>query len=113
MADQIGAPTWAKTISAERRTSLLKGLRPERWTGGLAFGIYHFTSTGATSWHGFAEAIFAAVNVEWAPTVLPIPRASTGSSKASCQSQMSHDKLAETFKVKLRLGRCASMCLSE
>ncbi len=116
VADQIGAPTWAKTISAATSHIIAQGVAAgamDWWT--RHSGIYHFTSTGATSWHGFAEAIFAAVNVEWAPTVLPIPASEYPvPAKRPANSQMSHDKLAETFKVKLPTWDDAlRLCLSE
>ena len=53
VADQIGAPTWAGTIAASTRALI------ERWQSGEAgaWGIYHLTAQGETSWFGFAEAI--------------------------------------------------------
>jgi dTDP-4-dehydrorhamnose reductase len=35
-------------------------------------GIYHLTSQGRTSWHGFTEAILSHANVEKKPAVIPI-----------------------------------------
>ncbi|MDO7900081.1 dTDP-4-dehydrorhamnose reductase [Pseudomonas citrulli] len=53
VADQIGAPTWAATI-AESTARLI-----ERWQAGHggAWGTYHLTAQGETSWFGFAQAI--------------------------------------------------------
>ncbi|UZJ60289.1 dTDP-4-dehydrorhamnose reductase [Pseudomonas sp. KU26590] len=53
VGDQIGAPTWAGTIAAST------GALIERWRDGApgAWGIYHLTASGETSWFGFAEAI--------------------------------------------------------
>ena len=58
VADQIGAPTSALSIA--RATAKLldifiqqKGITPEQ------VGIYHFSCGGETSWHEFAQAIFA------------------------------------------------------
>nr|WP_272903839.1 dTDP-4-dehydrorhamnose reductase [Pseudomonas petrae] len=53
VADQIGAPTWAGTIAAST------GALIERWREGApgAWGVYHLTASGETSWFGFAEAI--------------------------------------------------------
>ncbi|WP_341522162.1 dTDP-4-dehydrorhamnose reductase [Pseudomonas sp. G.S.17] len=53
VADQIGAPTWAGTIAQSTRQLI------ERWRSGNpgAWGIYHLTASGETSWFGFAEAI--------------------------------------------------------
>lgn len=51
--DQIGAPTWAGTI-ADSTAHLI-----ERWQAGRcgAWGTYHLTAQGETSWFGFAQAI--------------------------------------------------------
>lgn len=54
--DQIGAPTWAATI-ADVTALALHAWQREQWTPQLA-GVYHLTASGATSWHGFAEAVF-------------------------------------------------------
>lgn len=53
VADQIGAPTWAGTIARSTRQLI------ERWRDGNAgaWGTYHLTASGETSWFGFAQAI--------------------------------------------------------
>jgi dTDP-4-dehydrorhamnose reductase len=53
VADQIGAPTWAGAIAQSTRQLV------ERWRDGQpgAWGTYHLTASGETSWFGFAEAI--------------------------------------------------------
>ncbi|MBU6958638.1 dTDP-4-dehydrorhamnose reductase [Pseudomonas sp. CVAP len=53
VADQIGAPTWAGTIATSTRALI------ERWQLGQpgAWGTYHLTAQGETSWFGFAQAI--------------------------------------------------------
>ncbi|NWE17747.1 dTDP-4-dehydrorhamnose reductase [Pseudomonas sp. P7548] len=53
VADQIGAPTWAGSIANSTRALI------ERWQAGQpgAWGIYHLTAQGETSWFGFAQAI--------------------------------------------------------
>ncbi|MGV6396325.1 dTDP-4-dehydrorhamnose reductase [Pseudomonas caspiana] len=53
VADQIGAPTWAGAIAQSTRQLI------ERWRDGQpgAWGTYHLTASGETSWFGFAEAI--------------------------------------------------------
>ncbi len=68
VADQIGTPTPARLIAAATADAL--STRPD------ASGLWHLTANGGTSWHGFAEAIFAgAVErglLARAPRVLPI-----------------------------------------
>lgn len=53
VADQVGAPTWAGTIAHSTRQLI------ERWRDGQpgAWGTYHLTASGETSWFGFAQAI--------------------------------------------------------
>lgn len=71
VADQIGAPTWAGTIA--RSTLALI----ERWQAGNpgAWGTYHLTAQGETSWFGFAQAIGEALREQGKPcaNLLPIP----------------------------------------
>lgn len=50
--DQLGAPTWARTI-AETTCAALKTQYRDR------SGLYHLTAAGAVTWHGFAKAILA------------------------------------------------------
>lgn len=69
VADQVGSPTPARMIAATTAAALARG--------GPARGLWHLTCAGETSWHGFAEAIFAralaAGLVARPPTVTPIP----------------------------------------
>ena len=51
VADQVGTPTPAALIADVTAQALQHG-------GGLS-GTWHLTAKGETSWHGFAEAIFA------------------------------------------------------
>lgn len=71
VADQIGAPTWAGTI-ASSTVALI-----ERWKAGQAgaWGTYHLTAQGETSWFGFAQAIGDALREQGKPcaNLLPIP----------------------------------------
>ncbi|MDI2591256.1 dTDP-4-dehydrorhamnose reductase [Pseudomonas sp. 681] len=71
VADQIGAPTWAGAI-ADSTLALI-----ERWQTGNAgaWGTYHLTAEGETSWFGFAQAIGDALREQGArcANLLPIP----------------------------------------
>ena len=68
VADQVGTPTPARLI-AQATVQALRA-RPD------ASGLWHLTAAGSTSWHGFAEAIFAGAQARGllakAPRVLPI-----------------------------------------
>jgi dTDP-4-dehydrorhamnose reductase len=68
VADQQGSPTSAGVIADITARILKQGITQS--------GIRHLTTSGQTSWHGFAEAIFAAAIargvLERAPVVDPI-----------------------------------------
>ena len=55
--DQIGCPTWAGWI-ADATASLLETVLDADTPDAYA-GTYHLSSSGQTSWYGFARAIFA------------------------------------------------------
>lgn len=64
VADQFGAPTWCRTV-AQGTADILAQAR----AGGALWwkhnsGLYHLACGGATTWAGFAEAIFAAAGVQ-------------------------------------------------
>jgi len=56
VADQIGAPTWARHI-ADATTLIVQRVCRERDEGKFASAILNLTASGATSWFNFAEAI--------------------------------------------------------
>lgn len=61
VADQFGAPTPARWIAAAS-AALLARIDVETDPAvqlSAQLGTFHLTAAGATSWHGFAEAIFA------------------------------------------------------
>lgn len=69
VADQIGTPTSAALIADVTAQVLRQGTE--------ASGTWHLTAAGQTSWHGFAEAIFARAVASGllprAPQVVAIP----------------------------------------
>jgi len=75
VADQYGGPTWAGAIA----TTLLNLVK--RWGNGEAipWGTYHYSGQPATTWHGFAEAIFEQAKklgmIDKRPRVEPITTA--------------------------------------
>ena len=68
--DQIGAPTWARSI-ADMTAAALSGPARER------SGLYHLTASGSVSWHGFARAILEGARSRFPdvsmPRLVPIP----------------------------------------
>ncbi|WP_051013519.1 dTDP-4-dehydrorhamnose reductase [Pararhodospirillum photometricum] len=59
VADQYGAPTAAADLAATI-TSVVAHIAQ----GGKAWGTYHATGSGETTWHGFAEHIFQRLEQE-------------------------------------------------
>lgn len=51
VGDQFGAPTWTRHLADATALILARKEVPN--------GLYHFAGAGETSWHGYAEAIFA------------------------------------------------------
>lgn len=58
VADQVGAPTWARLLADATALVLATSLRQRR-QGGFESGVYHVSAAGETSWHGFAARIVA------------------------------------------------------
>jgi len=122
VADQIGAPTWSKTIAALSANVVAQAIgadtnerdgQDEWWN--THSGIYHLCATGSTSWHGFAEAIFRLSNLPKKPSVSPIP-ASAYPTPASrpANSRMSNAKLAEHFGLSAPHWEAAlELCMKE
>jgi dTDP-4-dehydrorhamnose reductase len=56
--DQVGAPTWSRTIA--QATAAILGQITGRKSAdpGTESGLFHLTAAGQTSWYGFAQAIF-------------------------------------------------------
>ena len=98
VADQIGAPTWAGTIA--RSTRLLI----ERWQAAEAgaWGVYHLTAQGETSWFGFTQAIAAHLSAQGktCATLEPIPASAYPTPAARPQnSRLDCSKLAREWGV--------------
>jgi dTDP-4-dehydrorhamnose reductase len=125
VADQFGAPTWARNI-ADATAHVIVGAAAEREAAtdrksGFVSGVLHLAAQGETSWHGFAEAIFAATRarrpdiglrvgtVEAIPTAAyPTPAARPHNSRLDCE------RLAARYGIRLPPWREALMrCLEE
>ncbi|TFW01498.1 dTDP-4-dehydrorhamnose reductase [Oxalobacteraceae bacterium OM1] len=75
--DQVGAPTWCRTI-ADATVHAVAMLRKRGSETELDFdlwreqgGLYHLAAKGQTSWYGFAQTIVAHRSLEAKPTVMP------------------------------------------
>lgn len=124
VADQFGAPTWARSIADGTAHALATAMR-ERAAGAFTSGVYHMTSAGQTSWHGFADAIVAS----WravpgaAPLavsrIVPIPTSAYPvPARRPANSVLSNEALKERFGIELpdwryAVGLCVRDLLSQ
>ncbi len=93
--DQRGAPTSAKAI-AEATVRILGG------GAALPTGIYHMTAGGATTWCGFARAIFAGAGMTAQPRVTAIASSEYPTpARRPANSVLSNDKFEHTFRFRL------------
>ncbi|BEV13674.1 dTDP-4-dehydrorhamnose reductase [Herbaspirillum sp. DW155] len=105
VADQFGAPTFARAIADATRDALRA-----RGADNLAdavrgsAGIYHFSAGGRTSWHGYAQHVI--MRAEQAGQVLQVKAADIEAIPASAypvpaprpaNSSLSVDKFVRTF----------------
>ncbi|WP_227815751.1 dTDP-4-dehydrorhamnose reductase [Nitrogeniibacter aestuarii] len=78
VADQYGAPTWARNI-ADATAHLVRWADERRGGAEPVFRRYNLCSAGRTSWHGFAEEIRAQARAQWperawaVKSISPIP----------------------------------------
>jgi dTDP-4-dehydrorhamnose reductase len=102
--DQIGAPTTSIELARATR-AIVECIfadrygEPQDWAG-----VYHMTCGGATSWLGFAQAIFAraAAWAEKTPELVAIPsEAYPTPAKRPLNSALSNEKLHARFGVRL------------
>lgn len=96
--DQIGAPTWAATLAASTRALI------ERWRNGQAgaWGTYHLTAQGETSWFGFAHAIADQLKARGrsCAELLPIPSSEYPTpAKRPLNSRLDCSRLAREWHV--------------
>jgi len=98
VADQIGAPTWARYLAEASAQIVARALR-ERAGGAFASALFHLSAAGETSWHGFANAIFERVRridpsialrvaevVAIATADYPLPARRPANSRLACEA---------------------------
>ena len=96
VADQHGAPTSADAI-ATATVRILTDAGAGKWTS----GVYHMTAGGATSWCGFAEAIFARAGAP-TPSLVPIKTTEYPTPAARpANSVLSNEKFTAHFGFRL------------
>ncbi|BAL26506.1 dTDP-4-dehydrorhamnose reductase [Azoarcus sp. KH32C] len=120
VADQWGAPTWARNI-ADATAQIVARAQHERCQGAFVSGVFNLVSRGETSWHGFAEAIFSTAR-ERLPRlplkvlrVEPIPAADYPTPAARpANSRLALDRVEARFGIAMPFWQAAlARCLDE
>ncbi|NNM82741.1 MAG: dTDP-4-dehydrorhamnose reductase [Burkholderiales bacterium] len=96
VSDQIGAPTWSRMIA--EATSLVLAKCPDIDAIREKSGIYHLSSSGSTSWFGFASVILKDADIALHPIpseAYPLPAARPKN------SLLSGEKLESVFGIRL------------
>lgn len=110
VADQRGAPTWARHI-AEATAQVLAQLGDDKAAWHRTCGIYHLTSAGVATWHDFATAIIEHQRQHETIVCNRVTPISTSDyptpASRPAWSVLDNTKLAETFGVRLPDWRLA------
>jgi len=105
--DQIGCPTWSRSIAEVTARILKAGYRAGEdclaWDEEIPSGVYNYSSSGSTSWYGFASGI-----IEGDPNpdehvvqrLVPTSTEAFGAAAARpANSELSKDKLGKVFGI--------------
>jgi dTDP-4-dehydrorhamnose reductase len=119
VADQYGAPVWSRMLAELTSQVLAQSFSDgdadsdDWWRTNT--GIYHLTSAGKTSWHGFAESIFELSGQEHRPVVNPIAAASYGAPAIRpANSILANDKFIGAFHLRAPNWReSLELCMQE
>ena len=113
--DQVGAPTWTRTI-ADVTATLLSRIEA-RADGAALAGTYHVVNQGETSWYGFAKLVVEETRAtrDASPRVDPITTAEYPSpARRPRDSRLDSRRVTATFGVHLPHWRDAALlCLEE
>ncbi len=102
--DQIGSPTWCRTI-AQTTANVLTQILLQNDPGDLsgferASGLYNLTCGGKTSWFGFAQAILNESSSSKTTKLIPIPTSDYPTpAKRPPYSVLSTQKLRTSFGI--------------
>jgi dTDP-4-dehydrorhamnose reductase len=102
--DQIGSPTWCRTI-AQTTANVLTQVLMQSSPGDLsrfeqASGLYNLACGGQTSWFGFAQAILKASSSSQITKLTPIPTSEYPTpAKRPLYSVLSTEKLRSSFGI--------------
>lgn len=102
--DQVGSPTWCRTI-AQITANVLSQVLPEHSPGDLsrfeqASGLYNLVCTGQTSWFGFAKAIVEASPTTRDTKLIPIPTSEyPTAARRPANSVLATEKMRSAFGI--------------
>jgi dTDP-4-dehydrorhamnose reductase len=96
VADQKGAPTWARDLASATAAVLARRAAGER----AASGVYHMSGSGETTWHGFAQRILALAGLATPVEAIPTSQYPTPAQRPK-NSLLDNGKLRETFALQL------------
>ncbi len=119
VADQFGAPTWARDLATATHT-LLQQWQTKNFDDKLS-GVYHLTAAGKTSWHAYAAEIFRLARLgdpalaQKSLSVLPISTAEFPTpAKRPANSVLSNEKIRQMFGIQLPNWQASlAICLEE
>jgi dTDP-4-dehydrorhamnose reductase len=105
VADQVGAPTWVRNV-ADATTQIIQGAQRERSRRQFRSELLHMSAAGATSWHGFAQAIVDQAHRAGMLPSMPVIRAIASAEYPAAavrpkNSRLCCDRLRERFGVAL------------
>ena len=104
ISDQIGAPTWCRSL-AEATERMLRGRLAKKSAGAECDGIFHVTASGSTSWFEFAREILTRTEADRTrqPKLTPIlSEHYKSAAKRPKNSLLSNQKLERTFSFGLK-----------
>lgn len=99
VADQWGSPTYARDLAG----MILQIIKTDK----KSYGIYHYTNTGKTSWHGFAEEIYRQARriglLRREVRIVPVTTEEYPTrAKRPKYSYLSKEKIQKTFGISIR-----------
>jgi len=120
VADQHGAPTWARNI-ADATAHLVRWALAQRGQDGPLFRRFNLSAGGETSWHGFAEEIRRLAPQYWpdrswvVAEIKPIPtEAYPVPAKRPANSRLDHSALHNETGITMPHWKVAlAACLAE
>lgn len=119
VADQHGSPTSALDL-ADAILTIAETIARDGWND-VHGGIFHAAGSGETTWHGLAEAVFAASAAHGGPSV-PVDAITTAEfptpAKRPANSRLDCSKLARVFGIHMphwrdATERCVERLLAE